>query len=106
MRGGDWGWSTSDEERAVYTHAPSEAAQQETEAMNMLGVTDEEKRVLELTAQLWNAWIMLPGSHPFDAAETEHDIHNIQNRIMARVAVRTNPLLFHPHVNSANRGPG
>jgi hypothetical protein len=51
-------------------------------------------KVLDLTAQLWNAFLDLPDRHPSDAEEMAHDIHNIQHRVMARLAVRTHPELF------------
>ena len=57
-------------------------------------MTDDEKRVLELTALLWNAFIALPDRHPADAEEMQRDIHNIQHRVMARVAVRAHPEFF------------
>lgn len=57
-------------------------------------MTEEEKRVLALTAELWNALIALPAPHGHDNAEHMRDIHDIQNRLMARVARRTNRELF------------
>lgn len=59
-------------------------------------MTDEEKRVLALTADLWNALIAPPDPHGFDNAEHMRDIHCIQNRLLARVAKRTNPEQFRP----------
>lgn len=58
-------------------------------------MTDQEKKLIWLTAELWNEFLSLPDRHPSDAQEMERDIHNIQNRIMARVAVRSNPDIFH-----------
>lgn len=57
-------------------------------------MTDEEKRILALTAELWNALVALPAPHGFDNAEHMRDIHDIQNRLLARVARRTNPELL------------
>lgn len=57
-------------------------------------MTEEEKRILALTAELWNALISLPAPHGFDGAEHMRDIHDIQNRLLARVARRTNPELL------------
>jgi len=57
-------------------------------------MTDEEKRIFALTAELWNALIALPAPHRFDNAEHMRDIHDIQNRLLARVAQRTNPEQF------------
>lgn len=57
-------------------------------------MTDEEKRIFTLSAELWNALIALPKMHPCDNAEHMRDIHNIQNRLLARVAQRANPEEF------------
>ena len=57
-------------------------------------MTEEEKRILALTAELWNALIALPAPHGFDGPEHMRDIHDIQNRLLARVARRTNPELL------------
>jgi len=47
-----------------------------------------------MTADLWNAIADLGGLHRCDLEETARDIHNIQNRIMARVAKRAHPDVF------------
>ncbi|MBC7907039.1 MAG: hypothetical protein H7Y60_09880 [Rhodospirillaceae bacterium] len=60
----------------------------------MTALTTKEQRAIELTAQLWNVLVELGGHHPADMAETARDIHNIQNRVMARVACRAHPDLF------------
>lgn len=51
-------------------------------------LTEQEKAVLTMTAELWNELVKLPAPHGFDGAEHMRDIHDIQNRIMARVARR------------------
>jgi len=51
-------------------------------------LTDQEKAILGMTAELWNALIELPAPHGHDNAEHMRDIHDIQNRILARVARR------------------
>lgn len=51
-------------------------------------LTEQEKQILGLTADLWNELIKLPAPHGFDNAEHMRDIHDIQNRIMARSAHR------------------
>lgn len=56
-------------------------------------MTEEEKRALALTGELWNAMLALPDKHPHESEEHMRDIHNIQNRLLARVAKRTNPEL-------------
>ena len=47
-------------------------------------MNEEEENVLVLTARLWNAILELEEIHPADNEEHARDIHNIQNRIMAR----------------------
>lgn len=59
----------------------------------MMSATDQEKEILAMTADLWNALLMLPNKHPCDDEEHMRDIHSIQCRILARVAKRTNPEL-------------
>lgn len=51
-------------------------------------LTDGEKHALELTAALYNVMARFPKLHPADMDETVRDIHNIQNRIMARPQAR------------------
>ena len=59
-----------------------------------MSMTPQEQKVLDLTVELWNAFLDLPDQHPHDAPETMRDLHNIQNRLMARVAVRAHPERF------------
>ncbi|WP_263147906.1 hypothetical protein [Pseudomonas sp. RIT-PI-AD] len=58
-------------------------------------LTDQERRVLRLAGELWNEFLRLPAIHPDDAPATGRDINSIQNRVMARLAVRTEPHLFY-----------
>jgi hypothetical protein len=51
-------------------------------------MTKEEKEVLELATKLWNALVALPVMHHDDNAEHMRDIHDIQNRVLARSAIR------------------
>ncbi|GEM_PF-5709516 len=51
-------------------------------------LTTAETDVLDMSSELWNAIVHLSDHHPADLAETARDIHNIQNRVMARVARR------------------
>lgn len=51
-------------------------------------LSDDERAVLDMTAALWNALVNLPAPHEHDNAENMRDIHDIQNRIMARSARR------------------
>lgn len=57
-------------------------------------LTKEELAILDMTADLWNAFLALANHHPADAGETALDIHRIQNRIMARGARRDHPDVF------------
>lgn len=57
-------------------------------------MTDEEKAVIEMTAALFNAIHALGDHHPCDMGEYTRDVHNIQNRVMARVAARAHPEVF------------
>lgn len=50
----------------------------------MRELNERENKVLDLTAQLWNAILELEELHPHDNSEHMRDIHNIQNRILAR----------------------
>ncbi len=49
-------------------------------------LTPQELEVLELTAILFAAFVALPVIHPSDVTETQRDIHDIQNRILARAS--------------------
>lgn len=51
-------------------------------------LTEAERKILDMTAELWNELIKLPAPHGFDNAEHMRDIHDIQNRILARSARR------------------
>jgi hypothetical protein len=50
-----------------------------------------EKRLLDLTVELWNGFFDLPDLHPADREEMARDIHDIQHRIMARATRRAHP---------------
>lgn len=52
-------------------------------------LTEQEKVALALTAELYKALQALPADHPHDMPEHVRDIHNIQNRILARPAYRS-----------------
>jgi hypothetical protein len=47
-------------------------------------VTDEEKAVVLLLAEAWNAFLKLPVEHPDDTAEFRHAIHAAQDRVLSR----------------------
>jgi hypothetical protein len=57
-------------------------------------MTETEKLVLELTAELWNAITCLGSFHPQELDDHCRDIHDIQHRIMARAARRSSPDFF------------
>jgi hypothetical protein len=57
-------------------------------------LTAAEVEVLHLSADLFNAIHALGDHHPSDMEELTRDIHNIQNRVMARVAARSLPGFF------------
>ncbi len=57
-------------------------------------MNNKEKRVLQLTSELWNAILELEQYHPDDINALRFHIHGIQNTIMSREAIRNNPGLF------------
>lgn len=57
-------------------------------------LSDQEKIILEKTAELYNLLVSLPAKHPSFVEETVVDIHRIQHRVMARVAARLHPEFF------------
>lgn len=59
-----------------------------------MNLTEQELRVIDMTADLWNAIALLGGHQPSDMGEFERDIHSIQHRVMARAAIRAHPVVF------------
>lgn len=51
-------------------------------------LTNDEQRVLQLSGKLADELDALPVLHESDMSENIRDIHNIQNRIMARAELR------------------
>jgi hypothetical protein len=49
---------------------------------------EAEKRVLDLSGDLWNRFLQLPVQHPDDQNEFRHHLHALQNIILARPAHR------------------
>ena len=47
-------------------------------------LTNKERAVVEAAADLWNLIVELKVEHGQDLMEYNRDIHNIQNRVMAR----------------------
>ena len=52
------------------------------------GLTPEERTLLDLTADLYNAYCELPVYHPQDGAEFVQKIHAVQDSILKRPAMR------------------
>lgn len=57
-------------------------------------LTPAEQNCINISAALWNAASQLPDQHPRDLSELQRDIHDIQNRVMARLARRRYPEVF------------
>ncbi len=55
--------------------------------MSRGNLTEKEVKAMDLTSALWNALLEIEKEHilhPDDIHEHRRDIHNIQNRILAR----------------------
>lgn len=50
----------------------------------MRELTEQEKKVINLTVDLWNEVLKLPTIHPELGPEIARSVHDIQARIMAR----------------------
>ena len=59
-------------------------------------LTESEIAVLELLAEATNAFASLPEHHPTDLREWAHEVHQLQYRVLKRVAVRMHPDLCTP----------
>ena len=51
-------------------------------------MTDEERGVINLLAQAWNAFVELPVEHPMDREDFCRMIHAAQDKILSRPARR------------------
>lgn len=51
-------------------------------------MTDQEKKVLELTKDVWNDFLKLPEQHKDDEHDFRFHIHALQNIVLAREGVR------------------
>ncbi len=47
-------------------------------------LTEQEQKVLDLSADLWNEFLKLPVLHEDDNQEIRFHIHAIQNNVMSR----------------------
>jgi len=54
--------------------------------MNQL--TDEERFILDKTAELWKLFLKLPVQHPMHQQEFANSLHQLQRMIMARPIAR------------------
>lgn len=54
----------------------------------MSTLTDDERKVIELLAKAWDAFITLPFQHPAHKQEFQHAIHAAQRIVMSRVVAR------------------
>lgn len=57
-------------------------------------MTKEEKEVIAISVELWNAFLRMEKYHPDDVKDVRFHIHAIQNIVMSRETVRNNPELF------------
>ncbi len=57
--------------------------------------TQEEKEILELTAELWNKFLQLPIYHLMEQSEMKYKIHDIQRMIISRF--RLNQEMFNQY---------
>lgn len=60
----------------------------------MMGLSEDERAALDKLTDAIKAIHALPASHPTDYAELVPHFHAIQEKIMARAAVRAHPDLF------------
>jgi hypothetical protein len=57
-------------------------------------MNEVEKKVISLSADLWNEFLKLEQYHPDDVHDIRFHIHAIQSIVMKREAERNNPLEF------------
>lgn len=63
-------------------------------------LTTAELQILDLLAEVHNAYMDLPEHHPSDKTEWVTDLHKLQIRVMSRAATRAYPDRFTPLYNS------
>lgn len=59
-------------------------------------LTDEEHRLMDVTAELARGLFALCGDADDDRAEVAHEIHALQHRILAQAAARAFPNRYRP----------
>lgn len=62
--------------------------------MSKSGLTDEESKLIELTAELWNGYSRLQEQHPSDKEEFCRALHICQHLIMIRAVRRADSDMF------------
>jgi len=50
-------------------------------------MTEQEQKVLDISGELWKAFLELPVIHPDDRSEFKFLLHQLQNQILARPLV-------------------
>ena len=66
--------------------------------MGDAGLTEAEMVVMEHLTEASRLFFRLPEHHPSDCQEWAHEVHHLQQRVMARAAVRWLPDYFTPMV--------
>lgn len=51
-------------------------------------LTEQEKKILEASANVWNEFMLLPEQHPDDIRDFRFHIHAIQNILLGMSATR------------------
>ena len=51
-------------------------------------LTDDENTVLTKLGEAWNAFLALPEQHADDVTEFRHALHRLQEKVLARPALR------------------
>jgi hypothetical protein len=69
-------------------HVPSLAPVPEPET----GLLPDERRVMDLMDEVWNAWHKLPVQHPDEAADFAAAVHRVQYLLAIRIARRHYPI--------------
>lgn len=70
--------------------------------MSKSGLTEEEQKLIGLTADLWNAYNELPEQHPCDKEEFCHALHICQHLIMIRSVRRMDTDMFPAYEKDEN----
>jgi hypothetical protein len=59
-------------------------------------LTPAEQKVLDLLTEASSRFFALPEHHPMDKHEWAMEMHHLQQRVMARAAIRDDPERFTP----------